>query len=134
MAKRVFVLRIRQQYFLMRFISGLCYIGGAIAGFLPGTAADIVQVALFAAALFIAHVLHISPKEQADEMAEQNIAKAKALSADLIEPLLCFGTLVLYLLLRNQEDWSSIALWSPFMFIGVMDLIQAVAFKRLEDN
>jgi len=134
MAKRVFVVRIRQQYFLFRFISGLCYIGGAVAGFLPGTAADIIQVTLFAVALFLAHILHISPKEQTDEMAEQNIAKAKALSADLIEPLLCFGTLVLYLLFKRHENFASIALWIPFMFIGVLDLIQAIAFKRLEDN
>jgi len=134
MAKRVFFVRIRQQYFLFRFVSGLCYISGAVAGFLPGNIADIVQVSLFAIALFLAHVLHVSPKEQADEMAEQNIAKAKAFSADIIEPLLCFGTLVLYLLFRTREDWASVALWIPFMFIGVMDIIQAVAFKRLEDK
>ncbi|MDO4739438.1 MAG: hypothetical protein Q4A66_02090 [Eubacteriales bacterium] len=134
MKKLTFVLRIRQQYFLFRLVSGLCYIGGAIAGFLPGTAADIIQIFSFAFALFLAQMLHFSPKEQTDEMAEQNIAKAKALSADIIGPLLCFGTLVLFLLFRKQEDLSSIALWMPFLFVGIMDIIQAVAFKRLEDK
>ena len=134
MAKHVFILRIREQYFLFRFVSGLCYIGGAVAGFFSGTAAEIIQGCLFIIALLIAHVLHISPKEKADEMAEQNIAKAKAISADIIEPLLCFGTLALFLLFKRQTDWASLAIWCPVIFIGVMNLIQAIAFKRLEDN
>lgn len=135
MFKYNFILRVRHHYFLSKLISGLLLIAGGAAGFLPGNAGIIWQGISFAAALLLNNAIYYSRKEKLDEMAEQNISRAKAISADFMQLILFAGVFIAYVLRNSvQINWSVTLTWLCVMLIGVMDIIQAVAFKRLEDK
>ena len=68
-------------------------------------------------------------------MAEQNISRAKAIFADFMQLILFAGAFIAYILCNSaQINWSGTLTWLCVILIGVMDIIQAIAFKRLEDK
>ena len=131
-------LRIRHQYFHLNLLSGICFLLGGIVGYVDSDISLIFQIVLFSAAVLFLVLIRRIKREAPDEMAEENITKAGAISANFMHYFFCIAMPIVPLIAKSTEkldiNWVLIMTWSFYVYIGTMRIVQAIVFKFLEDN
>lgn len=78
----------------------------------------------------------MAKREASDEMAQENLCRAKAIALDVMHGCFCIISIVAMILLRGKTaevDWAKVIPAVFFMILGVEELIVGIAFRKLED-
>ena len=126
-----------EQIRLLKVISGVAWIVVGISGCFENIICSIIQV--LALLVCITNIVRVSvaKKENSDEMADENLCKAKAKTLDMMHGIFCvIAIAAMFILGRNTItlDWSEVIPAAFFILLGVEELSVGVAFRKLEDE
>ena len=126
-----------EQIRLLKVVSGIAWIVVGIFGCFENTICLIIQIlALLLCAINIIRV-SAAKKENSDEMAEENLCKAKAKTLDIMHGVFCvIAIAAIFILGRNTItlDWAKVIPATFFIVLGIEELIVGVVFRKLEDE
>ena len=125
------------QVKLEKIFLGIIWFIVGVLSFADGIPSLIIQA--IAAITCILTLLGVSTakKENADEMAEQNMNRAKALASDYMLIIYCCIAIFSILFLNNVEFSISLSQIIPgitFMILGTHHLIVGLAFRKFEEE
>ena len=123
------------QIRLSKVVCGISWIVAGFSGFFDNIVCSIIQ--FLAYLIFPISIILISTakKENPDEMANENLCKAKAKTLDIM----CFciaiiGIMAILIQIPNtiSLDWSKVVTAAIFFVLGINELLVGVIFQKLE--
>lgn len=125
-----------EQIRLLNTVGGVAWIVVGVSNCFENTAFLIVRI--LGLLVCIASIVRVSvaQKENADEMAEENLCKAKAKTLDTMHGLFCvIAIAAMFVLGRGAValDWAKVIPAVFFIVLGVERLLVGVNFRKLED-
>lgn len=126
-----------EQIRLLKVVSGIAWIVVGISGCFENIVCSIIQIlALLVCIINIVRV-SVAKKENSDEMADENLCKAKAKTLDIMHGVFCvIAIAAMFVFGRNTItlDWTKAIPAVFFIVLGVAELSVGVAFRKLEDE
>ena len=122
---------------LEKIFLGIIWLISGILGFFDGILSLVMQIAASITCIYALIKISISRKENADEMAEQNMNRAKALALDYMQIVYCCLAIVAIIFLRNVELSIGLNKIIPnitFIAMGINQLIVGFAFRKFEEE
>lgn len=116
---------------------GLVWLISGILGFVDGIISLVMQAAASITCIYTLLKISTAKKEDADEMAEQNMNRAKALALDYMQIVYCCLAIAAILFLRNFELSIGLNKIIPnitFIAMGINQLIVGFAFRKFEED
>ncbi|MCR4962807.1 MAG: hypothetical protein K6B40_02865 [Firmicutes bacterium] len=129
-------MNIGRQIFLGNTLVGVIWLGAGFVGFFNGVLAGILEMIFMLVGIILISYCFFSEKEKSDEMADENLIQAGALSGDVIYLFWSLVAIVLILIPKipgtESWNWPKIIKQFAFIAIGLQNLIKGIIFKRLE--
>ena len=126
-----------EQIRMLKVVSGIAWIVVGIFGCFENVVCSIIQIlALLVCIINIVRV-SVAKKENSDEMADENLCKAKAKTLDIMHGIFCvIAIAAMFIFGRNTItlDWTKAIPAVFFIVLGVAELSVGVAFRKLEDE
>ena len=122
---------------LEKIFLGIIWLISGILGFFDGILSLVMQIAASITCIYALIKISISKKENADEMAEQNMNRAKALALDYMQIVYCCLAIIAIIFLRNVELSIGLNKIIPnitFIAMGINQLIVGFAFRKFEEE
>ena len=122
---------------LEKIFFGIIWLISGILGFFDGILSLVMQIAASITCIYALIKISISKKENADEMAEQNMNRAKALALDYMQIVYCCLAIIAIIFLRNVELSIGLNKVIPnitFIAMGINQLIVGFAFRKFEEE
>lgn len=130
------ILRYCQRVWLEKIITGSALLFASICCFFTGILPLVGEgISLVVMLYSILRVL-LSRTEPADEMAVQNMNRAKAFASDALSFVLCLVVMASILFLRQAPDTPALRRLIPavaFLSLGSNNLLTGLAFRKLEE-
>ena len=122
---------------LEKIFLGIIWTVSGIVGFFDSIPALVVQIIAFAACIYTLLKISFMKKEGADEMAEQNMNRAKAMTFDCMLLAYCCVSLFALLFLREVNltiSLSQIISNLTFLSMGITHLAVGLIFRKYEEE
>jgi hypothetical protein len=122
---------------LEKIFLGIIWLISGILGFFDGILSLVMQIAASITCIYALIKISISKKENADEMAEQNMNRAKALALDYMQIVYCCLAIIAIIFLRNVELSIGLNKIIPnitFIAMGINQLFVGFAFRKFEEE
>lgn len=122
---------------LEKIFLGIIWLISGILGFFDGILSLVMQIAASITCIYALIKISISKKENADEMAEQNMNRAKALALDYMQIVYCCLAIIAFIFLRNVELSIGLNKIIPnitFITMGINQLFVGFAFRKFEEE
>ena len=122
---------------LEKIFLGIIWLISGIFGFFDGILSLVMQIAASITCIYALIKISISKKENADEMAEQNMNRAKALALDYMQIVYCCLAIIAIIFLRNVELSIGLNKIIPnitFIAMGINQLFVGFAFRKFEEE
>ena len=122
---------------LEKIFLGIIWLISGILGFFDGILSLVMQIAASITCIYALIKISISKKENADEMAEQNMNRAKALALDYMQIVYCCLAIIAIIFLRNVELSIGLNKIIPnitFITMGINQLFVGFAFRKFEEE
>ena len=122
---------------LEKIFLGIIWLISGIFGFFDGILSLVMQIAASITCIYALLKISTTKKEKADEMAEQNMNRAKALALDYMQIVYCCLAIVAIIFLRNVELSIGLNKIIPnitFVAMGINQLIVGFAFRKFEEE
>ena len=116
---------------------GLIWLISGILGFFDGILSLVMQIAASITCIYALLKISTTKKEKADEMAEQNMNRAKALALDYMQIVYCCLAIIAIIFLRNVELSIGLNKIIPnitFIVMGINQLFVGFAFRKFEEE
>lgn len=116
---------------------GLIWLISGILGFFDSIISLVMQAAASITCIYALIKISTAKKENADEMAEQNMNRAKALALDYMQIVYCGVAIIAIIFLRNVELSIGLNKIIPnitFIAMGINQLIVGFAFRKFEEE
>lgn len=116
---------------------GIIWLASGVLGFFDGIISLIMQAMASITCVYTLLKVSRAKKEEADEMAEQNMNRAKALAFDYMQIVYCCLAIVAILLLKNVELSIGLNKIIPnitFIAMGVNHLFVGLVFRKFEEE
>ena len=116
---------------------GLIWLISGILGFFDGILSLVMQIAASFTCIYALLKISTAKKEKADEMAEQNMNRAKALALDYMQIVYCCLAIIAIIFLRNVELSIGLNKIIPnitFIAMGINQLLVGFAFRKFEEE
>ena len=116
---------------------GLIWLISGILGFFDGILSLVMQIAASITCIYALLKISTAKKEKADEMAEQNMNRAKALALDHMQIVYCCLAIIAIIFLRNVELSIGLNKIIPnitFIAMGINQLFVGFAFRKFEEE
>lgn len=122
---------------LEKIFLGIIWLISGIFGFFDGILSLVMQIAASITCIYVLLKISTTKKEKADEMAEQNMNRAKALALDHMQIVYCCLAIIAIIFLRNVELSIGLNKVIPnitFIAMGINQLIVGFAFRKFEEE
>ena len=126
-----------EQIRTIKFVNGHAWIMAGIFGCFDNVICRIFQILALLVGMINIFYVFAAKGERSDEMADENLCKAKANALDKMQRIFCF--IAILAMLTNGEititlDWPRVIPAVLFILLGVQDLIVGRTFRKLEDE
>ncbi len=120
-----------------KIVLGSLWAVSGVASLFNSIVASILQILSMATIVYTLVRVSFAKTEDADEMAEQNMNKAKAVASDCMLMLSCCTAIIAMLFLRNTTLSIGLNQLIPavvFFVMGCHSVITGLAFRKFEDD
>lgn len=124
-----------EQIKLLKVVTGILWIVAGICSCFDNTVCSAIQMAACILGIIIIVGISVAKKEKSDEMADENLCKAKAKILDITHLSSCIIAIVAILIQGNTTitlDWSKAIPTAVFIILGIEELSVGIAFRKLE--
>lgn len=131
-------MRITEQIKLLKVVSGIAWIITGIFSCFENVVCSVIQLLAVIVSMMIVIRVSVAQKEYPDEMADENLCKAKAQTLDIMHIIFMAASIVaiMAILILGIENialsWPKVIPGIFFFTTGVEDLCVGIAFQRLE--
>ena len=128
-----------EQIRTIKFVNGHAWIMAGIFGCFDNMICRIFQILALLVGIINVFYVFAAKGESSDEMADENLCKAKANALDNTQRIFCFIAILAMLISKKNAititlDWSRVIPAVFFILLGVQDLIVGRTFRKLEDE
>lgn len=137
MRKKDKLLLYSERVKLEKILLGSLWAVSGISSLFNSTLSHILQILSLSTIVYTLVRVSFAKAESADEMAEQNMNKAKAVASDCMLMLSCCTAIIAMLFLRNTTLSIGISQLIPavvFFVMGCHSVITGLAFRKFEDS
>lgn len=137
MKKKNKLLLYSEQVKLEKIVLGSLWAVSGVSSLFNSTLSLILQILSSATIVYTLVRMYFVKAESADEMADQNMNKAKAVASDYMLMLSCCIAIIAMLFLRNTTLSISLNQLIPavvFFVMGCHSVITGLAFRKFEDS
>lgn len=137
MRKKDKLLLYSERVKLEKILLGSLWAVSGISSLFNSTLSLILQILSLSTVVYTLVRVSFAKAESADEMAEQNMNKAKAVASDCMLMLSCCTAIIAILFLRNTTLSIGMNQLIPavvFFVMGCHSVITGLAFRKLEDS
>lgn len=116
---------------------GVVWTISGVLGFWDGIISLVMQAIASVICIYTLLRVSFAQKEDADEMAEQNMNRAKALTHDYMQIVYCCFAIAAILFLKNMKLAVSLSELIPnitFIVLGINHLVVGLTFRKLEEE
>lgn len=137
MRKKDKLLLYSERVKLEKILLGSLWAVSGISSLFNSTLSLILQILSLSTVVYTLVRVSFAKAESADEMAEQNMNKAKAVASDCMLMLSCCTAIIAILFLRNTTLSIGMNQLIPavvFFVMGCHSVITGLAFRKFEDS
>lgn len=131
------IMSFRKQMTYLTTLNGIAWICTGIFDMFNNQLCHILNHISLLCSLFLIVKVTISEKENDDEMARQDLTKARSLTLRVLHRIFCFGMLFLAIFIKfpisDEISWKQVIAPTFFIAIGLEYLLTGIFFKILED-
>ena len=126
-----------EQIRTLKFVNGHAWIIAGIFGCFDNMICRIIQILALLVGVINVFYVFAAKGENSDEMADENLCKAKANALDTMQRVFCFIAILAMLISEKNTitlAWTKVIPAVFFILLGAEDLLVGITFRRLEDE
>lgn len=133
-------MRIAEQIKLLKVVGGIAWIITGIFSCFENIVCSVIQLLAVIVSMMSIIRVSVAQKEYPDEMADENLCKAKAQTLDIMHIIFMVVSIVVIMaiLILGTENitlsWSKVIPGIFFFTIGIEDLSVGIIFQKLESE